>query len=112
MLSIDVISNPIYDGLVIELDTELDGLPKECQDFDTFVSSLVECSDGAILQRWKDVVLFQIEGVERVYGVCRDEYHSLILRDHVELKAFTMKEYEQFNKMIAMFGDLVTDYIC
>ena len=36
---------------------------------------------------------------------------QLIVRDHVELKAFTDEEYRGFLKMIAKFGDVNTEYL-
>jgi hypothetical protein len=35
----------------------------------------------------------------------------LVLRDHVEIQAFTKEEYNQFLKAVAQFGETETDYV-
>ena len=110
MLTVEVISNAVFDGMIIEINEDADQ-QTTCYTFDRFVNNLIECSEGTILQRWNDVVLFRIPELDRVYGVCKDEYMQLIVRDHVELKAFTDEEYRGFLKMIAKFGDVNTEYL-
>lgn len=110
MLKIDIVSNPIFDGMILEID-DVEDQATTCYTFDTLVDSILDCSGGKILQRWNDVVLFSIPDVNRVYGICKDEFLQLIVRDHVEIKAFTKEEYEGFLKMIAKFGDTNTEYL-
>ena len=110
MLTVEVISNAVFDGMIIEINEDADQ-QTTCYTFDRFVNNLIECSEGTILQRWNDVVLFCIPELDRVYGVCKDEYIKLVLRDHVEIQAFTKEEYNQFLKAVAQFGETETDYV-
>ena len=110
MLTVEVISNAVFDGMIIEINEDSDQ-QTTCYTFDRFVNNLIECSEGTILQRWNDVVLFRIPELDRVYGVCKDEYIKLVLRDHVEIQAFTKEEYNQFLKAVAQFGETETDYV-
>ena len=110
MLKIDIVSNPIFDGMILEIEDNED-ITTICYTFDTLIDNILDCSGGKILQRWNDIVLFSLPDISRVYGICKDEYMQLIVRDHVELKAFTDEEYRGFLKMIAKFGDVNTEYL-
>lgn len=110
MVYAEIRQDIIYDGIIIEIDEE--DVNDICYDFDVFIEHLLETVDGRELQRIGDVVLFQVEGIERVYGICKDEYMRLIFHFHTELQAFTIKEYEHLMKAIAKFGNITTDYIC
>ena len=110
MLTVEVISNAVFDGMIIEINEDADQ-QTTCYTFDRFVNNLIECSEGTVLQRWNDVVLFRIPELDRVYGVCKDEYVRLVLRDHVELHAFTIEEYNDFLKKVAHFGETDLEYV-
>ena len=110
MLTVEVISNAVFDGMIIEINEDADQ-QTTCYTFDRFVNNLIECSEGTVLQRWNDVVLFRIPELDRVYGVCKDEYVRLVLRDHVELHAFTIEEYNDFLKKVAHFGETDVEYV-
>ena len=111
MLRINVVSNSIFDGMVVELEDEEDA--NHYNNFRSLVKDILECTDGKVLQSWNNrLVLFTIPNVERVYGICQEEYEQLIANNYVGLKAFTNKEYDQFNKRLVLVKeDSETEYI-
>ena len=104
MVYVEIMEDKLFDNnsMIIEIDEE--DVNSMCYDFGIFLEHLLETANGRILQRIGDVVLFQVEDIERVFGICKDEYMRLIFTFQVELGSFTMKEYDKLMTQLAIFG--------
>ena len=85
MLKIDIVSNPIFDGMILEIEDNED-ITTICYTFDTLIDNILDCSGGKILQRWNDVVLFSLPDISRVYGICKDECEAILKEFFKELR--------------------------
>ena len=99
MLRVDVVSSPVFDGMILEID-ELDDQTTACWNFETFIDDIISCSDGTILQRLGDVVLFTIPDSRRIYGVCKQEFLQIRLYQvyHKQYNVNSARKRELLNK--------------
>lgn len=95
---IDIVTVDImYDGMMLKLSEDYTG------SFDKLVYDIIDCSDGVVLQRLGDVVLFTVavKEFDRIYAISKTEYKQLKAAKRTRLRAFTRKEYNEFLKIIA-----------
>ena len=104
MVYVEITEDKLFDNNCMFIEIDEEDVNSICYDFDIFLEHLLETANGRILQRIGDVVLFQVEDIERVYGICKDEYMRLIFTFQVQLGSFTMKEYDKLMTQLAIFG--------
>lgn len=93
MIAVDM----MQDGMTLRLSEDY------TSSFDKLVYDIIDCSDGVVLQRLGDVVLFTVavKEFDRIYAISKTEYEQLKTNKRTQLRAFTRKEYNEFLEIIS-----------
>lgn len=69
-----------------------------CYDVNTLVEHLLATAGGCVLTRFGEVVLFKLDGFERINAISTDELIQLLYTGYVELQFFSEDEYQEITE--------------